>query len=311
MTDDAGRRSPERAWRFVAWTFGLGWTAAGLVRVIAGPMGGPFDSVFDEPAEWAQIALSIPFFALPVIIALIMANAAGVRVRSWGLRMPSINALLIAPLVALVVAIVATALPIAFGISDFDPTGAGEVQRLAEAHSIDALTLQLELADDPQPVRSALVRGLLAGVLFGVLLAPIIELPWRGLVFTELSARGFAHAALVSAGLAALWWLPFWLLAGTGGFRSPSAVLAFGGAYALLGLPMAWARARTGSIVPGSMLAVAVSALSALPRLATAGGTHLQLELCALVAVALLAAGALLWPPGGADPSVAPGSDRP
>lgn len=138
-------------------------------------------------------------------------------------------------------------------------------------------------------------------MLFGVLLAPIIELPWRGLVFSELSGRGFAHAALVSAGLAALWWLPFWLIAGTGGFRSPGAVVAFAGAYALLGMPMAWARARTGSIVPGSILAVAVSALSALPRLATAGGTHLQLELCALAAIGLLAAGALLWPPNTED----------
>ncbi|HCA48516.1 MAG TPA: hypothetical protein DEP45_14530 [Armatimonadetes bacterium] len=297
MSDVTHERGPATATRFVALTFAMGWGAAAMIRAIAGPMDGPLDPAIEQPARWAIAAFSTVFALAPVVCTVVLARAAGIRLRLWGLRMPAVSTLLVMPLVALALAAVATALPILVGISDFDPSGAGEVERLANARSIEALTLQLELAEDPQPLKATVLRGLIVGTLFGVLLAPIIELPWRGLVLTELSPPGFARAALATSVLAALWWLPLWLLVGTGGFRSAGAVLAFAAAYALLGIPMAWVRLRSGSVIPGSVLAVSLSALSSLPRLATSGGTHLQLELCSLAAVGLLAAAALLWPP--------------
>ena len=283
--------------RFVAWSFGAGWGAAAVIRIVAGPMDGPVDPALEQPARWAIAVFSALSVLAPVIVALVLARMTRTPLRSWGLRMPALTTVLIMPLVALTLAILATALPIALGIRAFDPSGAGAVERLANARSIEALTLQLELAENPQPLRAVVWRGLIAGLVLGVVLAPVIELPWRGLVLTELSPAGFARAALLAAFLAALWWLPLWLLVGTGGFRSTGAVLAFAGTYALLGIPMAWVRLRSGSIIPASVLALSLSALSSLPRLATAGGTHLQLELCSLAAVGLLAAAALIWPP--------------
>lgn len=297
MSGETRGSSSGTIWRFVAWSFGAGWGAAAVIRIIAGPLDGPVDPALEQPARWAIAVFSALSVLAPVIVALVLARMTRTPLRSWGLRMPALTTVLIMPLVALTLAILATALPIALGISAFDPSGAGEVERLANARSIEALTLQLELAEDPQPLRAVVWRGLIAGLVLGVVLAPIIELPWRGLVLTELSPLGVARATLLAALLAALWWLPLWLLVGTGGFRSTGAVLAFAGTYALLGIPMAWVRLRSGSIIPASVLALSLSALSSLPRLATAGGTHLQLELCSLAAVGLLAAAALIWPP--------------
>ncbi|MFW5867268.1 MAG: type II CAAX prenyl endopeptidase Rce1 family protein [Armatimonadota bacterium] len=291
------RRSRRRARTFAAWTFGIGWGAAVILRLVTGPMGGPLDPGAAEAPEWAPTVLSLLFFLLPAIIALVMARRWRVSTRSWGLRMAPLSTLLTAPLVALAIALMATALPIALGISEFEPSGMGEVQRLAEARSVEALELQLKLADESRPLGREIVGGLVAGLLLGLLFAPVIELPWRGLVLTELARTGFARAALITAVLAGLWWLPFQLFVGMVGFHSPGAAAVSVMSYALLGVPLAWVRVRTGSILPASVLAVGVSALSELPRLATAGGTHLQLELCSLAAVGLLAAGALLWPP--------------
>ncbi|MGI5818300.1 MAG: CPBP family intramembrane glutamic endopeptidase [Armatimonadota bacterium] len=286
-----------RAWTFVASTFGPGWGAAAVLRLIAGPMGGPLDPASADPADWAAGALSILFFVLPVIVAIVMSRRWGIGLRDWGLRMAPVSALLAAPLVGLALALVATALPILVGISEFEPSGMGEVQRLAEARSIQALELQIELADQPRPLGPKIAGGLLAGLLLGLLFAPVIELPWRGLMLTELSGRGFARAALIPAALAGLWWLPYQLLVGMVGYHGTGAAAVGIVSYALLGVPLAWVRVKTGSILPAGVLAVTVSALSELPRLATAGGTHLELELCALAVVGLLAGAALLWPP--------------
>lgn len=294
---EGGPGASARAWRFVAWTFGIGWGAAALLRFGAGPMGGPIDPAYVEPATWAATILSILFFLLPAVITLVVARRGGVALRVWGMRIAPLSTLLTAPLVALALAVVATALPILTGISEFDPSGMGEVHRLIEARSVEALELQLELADNPRPLGTEVARGLITGLVLGLLFAPVIELPWRGLVLTELSHRGFARAATAAALLAGLWWLPFQLLVGMAGFHSAGAATVSVVSYALLGVPLAWARMRTGSILPAAILGVTLSSLSDLPRLATAGGSHLQLELCALAAVGLLAAGALLWPP--------------
>jgi len=297
----ARRRSPARAWTFVAWTFGIGWGCAAVLRLLAGPMGGPLDSDTADASRWAPTVLSLLFFLLPAIVAFVMARRWGIRARLWGLRMAPLSAILTAPLVGLALALVATALPIAAGISEFEPSGMGEVQRLAEEHSVEALELQLKLADEQRPLGREVVSGLIAGLLLGIVFAPIIELPWRGLVLSELSGLGFARAAVFPAVLAGLWWLPFQLLVGMVGFHSPGAAAVSVVSYALLGVPLAWVRVKTGSILPAGVLAVSVSAFSELPRMATAGGSHLALELCSLAAVALLAGAALLWPPKPTD----------
>lgn len=297
----SGEASPPpaggRAWSFVAWTFGIGWGAAAVLRLVAGPMGGAIDAPSAEPADWAATTLSVLFFVLPLVVTLILARRWGVSAKSWGLRMAPVSTLLTAPLVALALAVFATALPIVIGISEYEPSGMGEVQRLAEARSVEALELQLDLVDRPAPVRQEVLNGLVAGLVLGLLFAPILELPWRGLMLTELSRLGFARAALVPAVMAGLWWLPFQLLVGMVGYHTAGAAAVSVVSYALLGVPLAWIRVRTGSILPAGILAVGVSALSELPRLATAGGSHLQLELCSLAAVGLLAGAALFFPP--------------
>ncbi|MFP4250508.1 MAG: CPBP family intramembrane glutamic endopeptidase [Armatimonadota bacterium] len=299
MSDAGGspRREASRAWTFTAWTFGIGWGAAAVLRLSAGPMGGPLGPEAAPSADWAATTLSVLFFLLPVIVTVVMARRWGVRMKTWGLQMAPLSTLLVAPLVGLALAVLATALPIIIGIGEFEPSGMGEVQRLAEARSIEALELQLELADSQRPLGREVVSGLVSGLLLGLLFAAIIELPWRGLALTELSGRGFAYAALIPAVLAGLWWLPYQLLVGMVGYHGAGPAVVGIASYALLGVPLAWARLKTGSILPAGILAVTVSTLSELPRLATAGGTHLQLELCGLGAVALLAGAALLWPP--------------
>jgi hypothetical protein len=260
-------------------------------------MGGAIDPPSAEPVDWAGTTLSVLFFVLPLVVTLVLGRRWGISPRSWGLRMAPVTTLLAAPLVALGLAALATALPMVLGISEYEPSGMGEVQRLAEARSVEALELQLELADRPAPLRREILSGLVAGIVLGLLFAPILELPWRGLMLTELSRLGFARAALFPAIVAGLWWLPFQLLVGMVGYHSAGAAAVSVLSYALLGVPLAWLRVHTGSILPAGILAVGVSALSELPRLATAGGSHLQLELCSLAAVGLLAAGALIFPP--------------
>lgn len=282
------RSSSGRPWSFIAWTFGIGWPAAAVAWLLL-PR--------DHPEAGVNVLAAL-LTAIPLIVAIILAHRWRASVRdAWALRLPNAASLLIAPLIALTLAAFATALPVLLGISEFDPSGMGEVQRLAEEHRIEALNLKLNIDEYGSPLRARIAVGLVAGMLLGLLLAPIIELPWRGLLLGELAHRGFAAAALLSAGLAALWWLPLQLWVDLAGRPTTALAAVTLLTYALLGVPLAWARLRTGSILPGSALLVTAAALSHVPALALSGGSRLQLDLCALAAVALLAGAALILSP--------------
>lgn len=292
--EDADRQPSSRgggriAWSFIAWSFGVGWPAAGAVWILRPP---------DAADDAGPTILALLLFAIPLLSALVLARSRGVsKRRSWGLRIPSATALLFAPLIALALTAFATAMPVLSGVSRLDLTAAGEVQRLAEEHRTESLELLLEIEEHGAVLRGRIVTGLIAGVILGLLIAPIVELPWRGLLFSELEGRSFARPALLSAAMATLWWLPLQLwgdLAGPAG-GSLSAIMLL--SYALLCVPLAWARAQTGSIIPGGVLLATCAALSHVPALALSGGTRLQIDLFMLATVALLAGVALIWPP--------------
>lgn len=291
------------AWRFITWTFGIGWGLAALLRTITGPMSVPVEYSARIETTPAAIILSVLFFLLPAIIAFTVARSTRTPLRRWGLRWPGLTPLLIAPLVALGLALLATALPVILGISEFEPSGMGEVQRLAEEQRIEALELKLQLEDEGAVLSRKIGVRLLGGLILGLLFAPIIELPWRGLLLTGLSGHRFAIASLTAGAVAAAWWLPHELLVGSAGVHGSGIWAVTLISYALLGIPLAWARIQTDSILPAGVLAVTVSAMSEIPALATAGGSHLQLELCGMAAVGLLAAAAIIWQPKTAQSS--------
>ncbi|MEA3401090.1 MAG: hypothetical protein U9R79_07595 [Armatimonadota bacterium] len=300
---EAPERCAPRAVIFIAWSFPLAWVATIAVRLIVGPFpsvapGAPLTSV---PEFWPYAALFAFIVLLPPVVAWLLARRWGLSTRRWGLRVGrSGQAVLVTPLVALAVAMLATALPIAAGIGRLDLSGMGHVQRLGEAGRFEeALEEKLDREDSPYPVGARVVSGLVTGLILGVLLAPIVELPWRGLLQTELAWLGFARSSLLVGVLAAAWWLPA-LACGPDDQPGLPLLGVWLGTVALLGVPLSWLRLSTGSIIPASVLAASWASLGELPLMAVRGGTELQIEIAKLGAVALLAGAALVWPPRSA-----------
>ncbi|MGC9318647.1 MAG: CPBP family glutamic-type intramembrane protease [Armatimonadota bacterium] len=306
LRDDAQApgRCAGRAISFVAWSFPPAWVATVAVRLIVGPFPevAPGASLASVPEFWPYAALFAFVVLLPPAVAWLLARRWEVSTRRWGLRVGHAGqAVLVAPLVALAMAALATALPIAAGVGRLDLSAMGQVQRLGEAGRFEeALEEKLDRDESPHPIGTRVVSGLLTGLIFGVLLAPIVELPWRGLLQTELRWLGFARSSLLVGVLAAAWWLP--VLACGPGCRPELPLLGtWLATLALLGVPLSWLRLSAGSIIPASVLAASWASLSELPLMAVRGGTELQIEVAKLAAVALVAGAALVWSPRQAD----------
>ena len=285
---DTPQPAPGRAWTFAAWTFGIGWAAAALAALTR-PTGEP-----DSPGTAILIGILV---VVPLGVTGWLARRWDVSLADWGLCWPGITPILLAPLVALAIIAFATSLPVLFGISELELSGMGEVQRLAEEHRPEALELHLELQDSGSPVRAQIVVGLIGGMVLGLLVALLIELPWRGLLLTELSGHNYARSGLMSAAIAALWWFPLQL--GTDVIERPGTSLAAVTllTYAFTGVLLAWMRLHTGSIYPGGVLLAAGVALSPIPSHALIGGSRLQIQLFLLATVALVAAASFFLPP--------------
>lgn len=304
---DATRQSaappqPRRAWTFLAWTFGTGWGLALLMRLAFGPAPPATEGEVVEAAQglrgaWA--ALGLLMLLLPGIVTIILSRRDRVPLTRYGLpgRSPG-AALWLAPLVALGLTALATLLPIAVGIGRIDLTGRGEVQRLgAEGKFVQALELKLGLEEQPAPLLRRIASGLLLGVTLGLLLALGTELGWRGLLATELGHLGPTWSALACGLIAAAWWAPMVSVTVAGGETDwPGAALRLA-SYALLGIVLSWARATTGSVLTPAALVATWAMLGGVPALAIGGGTHLQLEVARLAAVAIVAAALLIVAP--------------
>ncbi len=279
--------SPRRAWTFVAWIFAIAWPAAALMWILL-----PSASRDDVGRSLIGAILIV----VPVLVTVGLQRRSGGRFRDWGLRTPPVTTLLLAPLVSLALVVLATTVPVLIGISQFDPSGAGEVERLASERRTEALELKLDIDEYGSPLRGRIVVGLITGTVLGLILAPVVELPWRGLLLTELSARGYLKAVLASSALAALWWLPLQLQVDLVAGGAPFGIVRLL-SYALICVPLSWLRTQTDSILPGSMLLVTAVALSHIPALALRGGDRLQIQLCALAVVGVIAGLALIFPP--------------
>ncbi len=288
------------AWLLLAWTFGPGLAVVLAVRLLTGPASG--SEIADMPAGSPQVvaclALAVFLVVLPPIVAAALAVRWKLSLRAHGLRWPGASTILVAPFVGLALMLMATALPLIVGIGRFDPAGMGEVQRLGDAKRfVEALEHKLRIEEGVQPLLREVAGGLAGGLLMGLLLAPFVEFPWRGVLQSQLIGLGFAVSSAAAALAAALWWSAPMLLTPLVAGEDRSALPVRVATYALLGLVLSWARVATGSVLPGGVIVATTSALHDLPLMAVRGGTHLQMELCMLVAVALLAIPAVLRPP--------------
>ncbi len=288
-----------RSATFVAWAFSIAWLAAIVLRLTVGeyPDVPPGQSLADEPQYWAYVGLYVFMALLPAGLAFLLASRWRVSTKRWGLRAGRAGqAVLFAPLVALAIALVATGLPIITGIAELDTSGMGQVQRLGEAGRFEeALETRLE-REEGLPLVNEVAQALVVGLIAGVLLAPIVELPWRGLLQTELLSLGFAGSSLLAGALAALFWLPM-LVSGPFVSGGVARLVVWLATLATMGPVLSWARLATGSIFPGSVVAATWASLADLPPLALSGGSELQIALAQFAAMALLAGAALIWPP--------------
>jgi len=289
--DTAGH--PRRAWAFLAWTFGIGWGLALLVRIVLGPApaaleGAPPSLALQSP-PMAYALLGLLFLVLPALVAVVLARRWRVPLGRYGLpgRSPG-AALWLAPLLALGLTGIATLLPVAAGMGRLDRGGTGQVQRLGQAgRFVEALELKLDLEERRAPLLHEVATGLLVGVTIGLLLALGTELGWRGLLDAELGHLGRAWSGLACGVIAAAWWAPVLPMAVAAGDTDwPGAALRLA-SYALLGIVLSWSRAATGSVLTPAALVATWAALGDVPLMAIDGGTPLQIEACRLIAIVL------------------------
>lgn len=284
----------------LAWTFGIGWGLALLARIALGPAlpgdQGVTGSTLTDTQRIAYSVIGLLFLVLPGIGTVVLAHRWRIPIERYGVpgRAPG-AALWLAPLMALGLTVLATLLPVLAGVSSFDRTGMGQVQRLGDGgRFVEALELKLDLQAQQAPVLHATAKGLVLGVTLGLLLAMGTELAWRGLLHTELRPLGEASTALLGGVLAAAWWAPLLPLAVAAGDTGwPEAVLRLG-AYAVLGVVLSWARASSGSVLVPAALVATWMALGEVPPMALRGGSLLQIETARLAAVVLVALGVLV-----------------
>jgi len=290
---------PRRAWRFLAWTFGIGWGLALLLGLALGPAPDADTAELSPTAglvRGAYAALGLLMLVLPAVVTVVLTRRAAVPLPRYGLPGDAPGAAAwLAPMVALVLSGLATLLPVIAGVAEFDLRGTGEVERLgAEGRFVEALELKLDLEEDPAPVPRRIASGLLLGVTLGLLVALGTELGWRGLLLTELGQLGPAWTGLVCGAIAAVWCAPLvWVAVAAGETDWSGAVLRLT-AYALLGIVLAWARTATASVLTPAALVGTWATLGGVPALAISGGTHLQLEVARLAAVAIVAVALLI-----------------
>jgi len=297
-----------RAWIFLAWSFGIGWGLALLLRTALGPAPVVTDGEVAPAAQslrGAYAVLGLLMLLLPAIVTIALSRRECVPLSRYGLpgRAPG-AALWLAPLIALGLAALAALLPVATRIGRIDATGTGEVQRLgAEGRFVEALELKLDLEAQRAPLLRRVASGLLLGVTLGLLLALGTEVGWRGLLLTELGHLGPAWSGLVCGLIAAAWWAPMVSITASAGETDWSGAVLRLTAYALLGIVLAWARAATGSVLTPAALVSTWATLGGVPALAISGGTHLQLEVSRLASVAIVAAALLtIGARGGRNP---------
>lgn len=289
-----------RAVVFLAWTFGIGWGAAMLVRAILGPVpaAGP-DSTSPSPVQSYHMiyaVLGLLFLVLPALITLGLSCRWRVSLNHYGLpgRSPG-AALWLAPALTVGLTAISILLLILAGIGRFDASGMGEVQRRGEAGMfVEALELKLDLEEQRMPLLRRLTSGLTMGVTIGLLIALGTELGWRGLLVTELSRLGWAWAALASGLIGAVWWAPVLPATVASGETAWAGAVLRLASYALLGMVASWLRYVTGSILPAAALVATWATLGDVPLMAVVGGTYVQFEVSRLVAVLLLVLGLLV-----------------
>ncbi|MFW6156002.1 MAG: type II CAAX prenyl endopeptidase Rce1 family protein, partial [Armatimonadota bacterium] len=160
----------------------------------------------------------------------------------------------------------------------------------------DAWETEYELQSTINPALRRMMVGVIAGLVIGAVASPIIEIAWRGLLYTELRWMGFAPSSLLVGVLAAVWWVPCLIMAPMGGAQTLTAGVRLA-ALALMGVPLAWLREATRSIIPGAVLVTSWVALLELPPMMLLDVSDLQTALITFTATGLLAGLALMWPP--------------
>lgn len=294
------RPSPRRALILLAWTFGIGWGLALLARIMLGPVlpgdQGTVGATLTDAQRIAWSLLGIVFLVLPAAVTVVLARRGRLPLDRYGVPGCAPGAAFwLAPLMALGLTVLTILLPIVAGVSSFDRTGMGQVQRLGAAgRFVEALELKLDLEAQHAPLLRAMAQGLVIGVTLGLLVALGTELAWRGLLHVELQPLGQAWAALIGGLVAAVWWAPVLPTAvATGDTTWPEAILRLG-SYAILGIVLSWAREATGSVLVSAALAATWMALSGVVPMALSGGSLLHIEFARLVVVVAVAVGLLM-----------------
>ncbi len=288
-----------RALIFCVIAFTLAWAATLGMRLIGAPLPAPnrYRSILDAMSFRPWFALCAFAALLPPALAIILAGRWETRITEWGLRTPRGLIVLLAPMVALAIQLTAIALTVGSGIGRFDATGTAQIERLTEQKEYtDAWETEYELQSTMNPALRRMVVGVIAGLVIGAAASPIIEIAWRGLLYTELRWIGFARCSLLVGVLAAAWWVPCLIMAPMAGAQTLTAGVRLA-ALALLGVPLAWLREATRSIIPGAVLVTSWVALLELPPMMVLDASDLQTALTTFTATGLLAGAALMRPP--------------
>ncbi|MFW5867269.1 MAG: hypothetical protein ACOCX2_05605, partial [Armatimonadota bacterium] len=123
-----------RALTFCAWAFALAWAATLAMRVVGPPLPPPdqYQSILDAMRFRPWFTLCAIIALLPPVVAIVLARRWPVGFRDWGFHAPGGLIVLLVPMVALAVQLMAIALAVGSGVGRFDPTGRAQIERLTE-----------------------------------------------------------------------------------------------------------------------------------------------------------------------------------
>lgn len=259
---------PARALRFVGITFALSWALLGLTWAAGLKWGG-----------LVAVAVGVPLMWIPGGVAIALARreqGAGWR-DALGLRLRWSWSLVAAPLIPILLALLATGLGFLMPGVSYDPSVDALLSRFAAALTPEQLAAAKQALDTLpiHPFWLSLPQAAVAGVTVNAAAALGEELGWRGYLDHALGSWGFWPRNLGVGVVWGLWHAPIILQ----GHNYPSHPVAGVGLMVLfcVGLaPILGAlRARADSVVAAAFGHGAVNASAGLPLLVTAGGSDL------------------------------------
>lgn len=287
--------SPRVNWRrvltFVGVTYAIDWGAVGALRIA----GVPFDGM-------TGTAIAVGYMIVPATVALILARIWGVSLPRYGVEVPRRWAVLLAPIVPIVIAVLGLAAAVVLGFGDYDPSGMPMIDRLRAMGQPEIAERAHEQLRELtiNPVLLALITAPLAGITINGLFAFGEELGWRGLLQQELAPIGFARASALIGAIWGLWHAPLILLGHNFPEHPRLGVPVMIAACIPLGIILSWLALRAQTVFAAAVGHGTLNAVAGVSSMAISGGEQIEilvLGYAGIVAMIPLMIAALVWAP--------------